>query len=140
MEDKSVFMEKSIIPSQEELEERLKSTYDLWKSLKDYVMGKYPMGEAQWTYPGQNYGWSYRINDKKRAILYFLPRNRYFRVAFVFGQKAADAVLESDVSPTIKQDLMQAKQYTEGRGIRIDVNGHTDLKDIHTLIDIKLQH
>lgn len=35
---------------------------------------------------------------------------------------------------------MQAKQYAEGRGIRIDVNSHIDLKDIHTLINIKLQH
>jgi len=49
-------------------------------------------------------------------------------------------VLESDVSHAIKQELMQAKQYAEGRGIRIDVNDQSDLKDIHALIDIKLKH
>lgn len=87
MKDKSVFMEKAIIPSQEELEERLKSTYDLWKSLKGYVMEKYPSGEAEWNYPGKNYGWNYCIKDKKRTMIYFLPRDRHFRVAFFLVRK-----------------------------------------------------
>lgn len=71
---------------------------------------KYPNGLEEWNYPGKKYGWSYRIKDKKRAIIYFLPRENYFKVAFVFGQKATDIVLESDISGKIKTDLKMAKK------------------------------
>lgn len=70
---------------------------------------------------GEKYGWNFRIKDKKRAIIYFLPRDNYFKVAFVFGQKATDTIMESDVSPGIRNDLEKATKYAEGRGIRIDV-------------------
>jgi hypothetical protein len=82
---------------------------------------KYPTGLAEWNYPGKKYGWSYRIKDKKRAIIYFLPRDKYFKVAFVFGQKATDIVLASNISREIKTELEQATKYAEGRGIRIDI-------------------
>lgn len=99
---------------------------------------KYPNGLEEWNYPGKKYGWSYRIKDKKRAIIYFLPRENYFKVAFVFGQKATDIVLESDISGKIKTDLKMAKKYAEGRGIGIDVNNELIIGDIKKLILIKM--
>ncbi len=86
----------------------------------------------------QKYGWSFRIKDKKRAIIYFLPREKYFKVAFVFGQKAYDIILESDISDEIKTELSKAKKYAEGRGIRIDVRNEEIISDIQKLIEIKL--
>ena len=64
----------------------------------------------------QKYGWSFRIKDKRRAIIYFLPRKKYFKVAFVFRQKAYDIILESDISDEIKTELSKAEKYAEGRG------------------------
>ena len=101
---------------------------------------KYPDGLAEWNYPGKKYGWSYRIKDKKRAIIYFLPRDKYFKVAFVFGQKATGIVLDSNISLDIKTELEQATKYAEGRGIRIDVKDKLILPDIKQLIEIKLKN
>lgn len=92
----------------------------------------------EWTYPGKNYGWNFRIKDKRRAIAYMLPREGYFKVAFVFGQKATDQVLASTVGPEIKQELLQARVYAEGRGIRIDVRDERIVPDIQQLVEIKL--
>ena len=83
---------------------------------------------------------SYRIKDRKRAIIYFLPRDKYFKVAFVFGQKATDIVLKSNISPDIKTELEQATKYAEGRGIRIDIKNDSILPDIKQLIEIKLKN
>ena len=67
-----------------------------------------------------------------------LPRDKYFKVAFVFGQKATDLILNSDITESIKTDLAQATKYAEGRGIRIEVNDDSKIKDIKKLVDIKL--
>ena len=95
---------------------------------------------ADWNYPGKNYGWSYRIKDKKRAIIYLLPRAGYFKATFVFGQEALDCIMLSDISSEIKDELNRAKKYAEGRGIRIDIKNDTNLPDIKKLIEIKLEH
>jgi len=53
--------------------------------IRDRVYEKYPEGFEEWNFPGKKYGWSFRIKDKKRAIVYLLPGDDAFMVAFVFG-------------------------------------------------------
>ncbi len=134
----SFFMDKSQIPTDSELREALGEKYELWMEIRDRVYEKYPEGCEEWNFPGKKYGWSYRIKDKKRAIVYLLPRDQAFLTAFVFGGKAFEAILSSEVSEQIKSDLEVAKVYAEGRGVRIPVPDRTILKDIFSLIDIKL--
>lgn len=136
--DISIFTNKEEVPTDVDLKACLGVTFDLWNSLRNYVLNQYPLGKEEWNYPGVKYGWSYRIKDKKRAIIYLLPRDNYFKVAFVFGQKATDEILDSEISDTIKKELKQAKVYAEGRGIRIDVKEPSTIADIKKLIQIKL--
>lgn len=136
--DQSIFMDKSAKPTESALKEALGDQYELWKAVRDRVIQVYPGGIEEWNFPGKKYGWSFRIKDKKRAIIYLSPRLRGFIVAFVFGNRAFEAILESDVSGPIKSELQQAKVYAEGRGIRIPVPDSSPLQDIFRLIDIKL--
>lgn len=87
---------------------------------------------------GEKYGWSFRIKDKRRAIVYLLPKDGEFLAAFVFGGRAFDVIKKSDVSVQIISDLESARVYAEGRGIRIPVPDSSSLEDIYRLIDIKL--
>ena len=138
--DKSLFTDKKTLPDESDLEDSLGESYHLWQIVKEYVHLKYPGALDEWNYPGNKYGWSFRIKDKKRAIIYLLPREQFFKVAFVFGHKATDAIMQSEVSEEIKSELNAARVYAEGRGIRIDVNTDHILKDIKELIDIKIAH
>ena len=83
----SIFMDKSKTPSNEDLKNVLGNSYQNWGIIKNYVLQQYPGGKEEWNFPGKKYGWSFRIKDKKRAIIYLLPREGFFKVAFVFGQK-----------------------------------------------------
>jgi len=134
----SIFMDKSQLPKDTELRGALGEKYELWMEIRERVFQKYQEGIEEWNFPGKRYGWSFRIKDKKRAIIYLLPRDRAFQAAFVFGGRALEAILKSDVSEQIKSDLEGAKVYAEGRGVRIPVPDRASLKDIYTLIDIKL--
>jgi len=134
----SIFMDKLQVPTDVELRRILGDKYELWMEIRDRVIHLYPDGAEEWNFPGKKYGWSFRIKDKKRAIIYLLPRDGAFLAAFVFGGKAMVSILESDISETIKSDLKAAKVYAEGRGIRIPVPDRATLEDIYRLINIKL--
>jgi hypothetical protein len=134
----SVFMDKLKAPTDGDLVTALGGTYKLWTALKNFVLEKYPAAIEEWNHPGKKYGWSFRIKDKKRAIIYLLPRQQFFKVAFVFGGKATELILQSEISSTIKVELKNARVYAEGRGIRIDVRNDANLADIKKLVEIKL--
>lgn len=136
--DTSIFMNKAEKPDKVKLQLGIDKNIELWVLLRDRVYEKYPAATEEWNFPGKKYGWSFRIKDKKRAIIYLLPREGYFKVAFVFGQKATDQIMDSDISQKIKEELQNAKKYAEGRGIRIDVRNNEIIPDIERLIDIKL--
>jgi len=135
--DHSIFPGKNKIPMDEDLKITLGKTYESWQDIKNFVAAEYPGTIAEWNYPGEKYGWSFRIKDKKRAVLLLLPRDGYFKVAMVFGQKATDIILNSGISEGIKEELRSARVYAEGRGIRIEINNDSFLKDIYELIKIK---
>jgi hypothetical protein len=136
--DTSIFKDKKRIPGVKDLAEALGGTAHLWQALQDYVKLRFPDARPEWNYSGEKYGWSFRIKDKKRAIIYLLPRAGFFKVAFVFGKKATTAVMESRVATAIKTELAAARVYAEGRGVRIDIRDGSIIDDIKTLIDIKL--
>ena len=136
--DTGIFIDKTNKPEQKDLITALGKTYNLWQDIINLVYLKYPNAVSEWNFPGQKYGWSFKIKDKKRAIIYLLPRDKRFMVAFNFGQKAFEKIMGSNISEEIKQSLESAKVYAEGRGIRIEVKNQKPLKDISQLIDIKL--
>ncbi|MDP4261170.1 MAG: DUF3788 domain-containing protein [Bacteroidota bacterium] len=138
--DKSVFTNKAKAPTEKDLVNALGNAYLLWQDIFNFVYLKYPAATNEWNFPGEKYGWSFRIKDKKRAIIYLLPRDQFFKVALVFGQKAFEEIIASKVSAKIKRELESAKVYAEGRGIRLEVKDKKILKDITRLIEIKLAH
>jgi len=136
--DISIFENKNELPDETKLSEAIGALHGSWTEIRNYVKQVYPAVVEEWNFPGTKYGWSFRMKDKKRAILYLLPRDKYFMVAFVYGEKAASAALGSNISPEIKAIISSARVYAEGRGFRIEVRDETMLEDIKKLVDIKI--
>jgi hypothetical protein len=136
--DQSIFIDKTKIPTEKELSKALGNTYVLWQDISGFVHLKFPAATSEWNFSGEKYGWSFRIKDKKRVLIYLLPRDQFFKVALVFGQKAFETIMKSKISSTIKSELEAAKVNAEGRGIRITVKNQKIVKDIQQLIEIKL--
>jgi len=134
----TIFMDKNQMPNDAELQKALGKSYDLWKTIRDYTLNAYPKALEEWNFPGIKYGWSFRIKDKKRAIIYLLPDDKHFRIALVYGEKATNQALNSSISKEIKGIIEAAPVYAEGRGFRLDVTGTEMIADIKQLIDIKI--
>lgn len=134
----SYFTDKQSLPAKQDLKQALGMALAIWESIIDITKTLYPNAIEEWNFPGEKYGWSFRLKDRKRAIIYMVPQDQFFKVSFVFGQKATGIILDSPVSDEIKTALSNAKVYAEGRGIRIDVKDKSSLEDIKELIKIKL--
>jgi hypothetical protein len=135
----NVFTDKELVPNNESLKVSLGTTYEFWQTVVDYVHSVYPKTIEEWNF-SKSAGWVFRLKDKKRAIIYLLPRANYFKVVLVFGQKATDEVLKSGVSVEIKTELESVKAYAEGRSIHIEVKDEKIINDIKNLINIKLDN
>mgnify|MGYP000929453904 CR=1 FL=1 len=134
----SIFLDKNHEPTTADLQIGIEATFTIWKEIEAYLNEAYPKVESKWHFTSAKMGWSYRMCDSKRVLVYLLPRDKYFKVAMVFGQKSTDLVLVSTISESIKSELKAAKVYAEGRGIRIDIKEDSLLEDIKKLIQIKL--
>ena len=137
---KSIFIDKNITPTPKDLKRALGTTYTAWKTLADFVIKSAPASNAEWSFSGTKFGWSFRIRDKKRVLIYLLPRDGFFKAAFVFGQLATSQILKSDCDESIRTELKNAKVYGEGRGIRIEVKNGALLNDLKKLILIKVKN
>lgn len=135
---KSFFADKAKQPTETELKKALKKNVDGWTTLAEFTKKSYPQATEEWKFSGEKYGWNFQINDKKRALIYLLPRDGFFKAAFVFGAKATDIILKSTISENIKEEIKAAKVYAEGRGIRIEVKNKKILNDLKKLITIKI--
>jgi hypothetical protein len=136
----SILDNKSIQPTDEQLALVLGNTIKIWNSIKEFVHQQYPEVIEEWNYSGKNYGWGFRLKDKKRVIVYLTPCDGFFKVALVFGANATNYALNSSVSIELKTIIQDAPVYGEGRGFRIDVENDRILNDIKKLITIKLTY
>lgn len=137
---KSVFTDKTTQPISEDLKSALGNHLENWLELEQFTHKNAPHATGEWHFSGEKFGWSYRIKDRKRVLVYLLPRVQFFKVALVFGDKALAKINESAISESIKTDLNAAKKYAEGRGIRIDVLDKSTINDLKLLIKIKIEN
>lgn len=134
--DTSFFSNKDKAPSESELKKALKENYGGWTSLRDYIFKNSPGTFEEWNF--SKYGWNCRIKDKKRAIIYLMPCENYFRASFALGEKATEEILQGNVSPEIKKIISSAKVYAEGRGVRLDVKNKNIVNDILRIVSVKI--
>jgi hypothetical protein len=137
--DTSIFTDKNQAPDNDDLKKSLATTFEYWKTIRNYVLKKCPKATEEWNFANK-FGWSFLIKDNKRTIVYLLPRDEFFKAAMVFGQKAYEEILNSRISDMIKKELQSAKVYAEGHGVRIKVLDGQLLPDIKKIIDIKLKY
>lgn len=83
-----IFTSKTNKPGELELKKVLGKTYSIWDELVNYVTSAEKNVKSLWNFSGPKFGWSFRIKDKKRIIIYMLPMNGYFIASFVYGEKA----------------------------------------------------
>jgi len=136
----SALDDKSQRPDDGMLAEVLGQSKALWDALLTYLAEQYPGVQNEWGFPGAKYGWSLRPKHKKRTILYLTPQRGSFLVSFALGERAVASAEESALPQPIIDAIRSARQYAEGRGVRIEVRQRGDVDAIKKMIEIKMTH
>lgn len=133
-----VFVDKAVMPTEEMLKNTLGGSYDVLSSLKDYS-NEYDDITYEWKMYSKKSGWTQLVKQKKRTLFYILPRENYFEVSFVFGDRAVEALEASDLADNLKKELREARKYMEGRGLSISLQADSKLKDVLLLLKAKVE-
>ena len=106
----------------------------VWDQLLSELADHFQLTTYEWK------GESLRVKKKDRTILYMLPSNGTFRVAFVLGDRAVAATRQVSLPPYVVRTITGARRYAEGTGFRLQVSGPEDLPAILALTRIKLEN
>ena len=137
----NAFIGKTRPPTEQEVATALEETKPLWDqiiaALNDKEFGVHDM---EWNSYSAKAGWSLKLKQGKRTILYLGPLNKSFRVAFVLGKKAVTAAKASDLPAQMKQFIEDSPVYPEGTGVRFEVRSQKDIAIVLKLARFKLEN
>ena len=134
----SVFADRGHAPSADQLREALGESHPSWIRLIDHVRSRRDRLREEWAYPGAKFGWSLRLREGDRNLLYLTPGRGEFLVGVVLGDRAIAAAREAGASAEALALADAAPKYAEGRGIRVSVREPDDLPLAMELAGIKL--
>ncbi|KPK48202.1 MAG: hypothetical protein AMS22_15760 [Thiotrichales bacterium SG8_50] len=136
----SALDDKSKVPDVKELKRVLGRSHEHWESLITFLKSEYEPLDQMWNFGGKNWGWSLRLKQKKRTVLYMTPCEGNILVGFVLGEKAVKAAHESALPKSVLTVIDKAKKYAEGRGVRIEVGNKKDCEVVKKLAAIKMNN
>ena len=136
----SAFTDRAAPPDERALGEMLGRASGLWMDLRAALHAAHGPLMEQWSYAGDAYGWSLRMKEKKRALIYLTPCRGYFIASFALGEKACRAAHERGLPPALLAIIEAAPKYAEGRGVRIPVRRKGDLAGIRRLAALKAEY
>jgi hypothetical protein len=93
----NVFIDKLAKPDDQALVRALGKTYPLWAEIEKHVATAHGESTEEWKYYGPKSGWTLKTLHKKRNLFFFTACHGYFRIAFVFGDRAVAQILISDL-------------------------------------------
>jgi hypothetical protein len=124
-------------PSEAELEAALGAALPLWKAIVRMVEETCsPLGQV-WKPSKSAFGRMCLLQCKQRTLLYLTPDQDCVWIAIVLGERACLLAMASSLPEVIKQLLLEARPYAEGRGIRFSISSAEELPIVARLLEIK---
>ena len=133
----SIFGDKAVMPNEQALTAALAGTKAVWDNIENHVALICGEQSSQWKFYSKKAGWSLVMKSGDRTILYLIPQDAFFKVNFVFGDKAVAAALASNLPEQITALITQATPYAEGRSFLFDIKTAKDADTVKNLIAIK---
>ena len=136
----SIFDKKTIKPDTNDLNEVLGRTSEYWNVFRRHIEKNFGPLTEDWKFYNQKSGWTLKVLRKKRNLFFMIPVEDYFKITFVFGDKAVAVVGKSELPQEIINTLKDARKYIEGRSIQLNVKDLEDVKNIKKLVEIKVNN
>ena len=134
----SIFDDKNSPPKKKDLETALGRSFRLWLDLTAWLDERFGPVNETWQFSGIKWGWSLKVKQKKRAIVYLTPQKKCFLAGFALGEKAVKAAIATGLPGDILKLVQEAPKYAEGRGVRVEVKNQRQNGAVKTLAEAKM--
>jgi hypothetical protein len=85
------FLNPTHPPDAAHLHKHLGAAGSYWDAVVDAVRSRAPKAEEVWRFASPTIGWSLRLVDAKRNLIYLTPGEQAFRIGLVLGKKIVAA-------------------------------------------------
>jgi hypothetical protein len=126
----NAFIGRPAAPTDAELAAELGPANALWGQLLAAVALP-----GEWHSYSKKAGWSMRLKQKDRNIVYLIPGRGGFEVSFALGDRAVAAARDRGLAKMVDG----ARRYAEGTAVRFAVEGPKDVETVKKLVEIKLE-
>ncbi len=134
----SVFDDKSKEPTSAKLDKALGETATLLKNIEQHLLDQSGELTHEWKFYSKKAGWTLALAHKGRRVFHLIPQSGLFTVVFTLGKRAVSASQESSLPEEILSAIESAREYVEGRSIRLDVTTTEDVAVVKQLVAIKM--
>ncbi len=93
----------------------------------------------EWKFYGAKHGWQLEVSVGKKALIYVIPDVGQLRVGLAFKGAALERLVASDLPKALIAEVVEAREYGEGRPARVVVRGLEDAAIVLGLIAAKLE-
>jgi len=136
----NAFIGKLTQPTPKELAARLGASAELWNQTVAEITKACGITDKEWNCYSPKAGWSLRLKQKKRNVVYLAPCDGCFRVAFVLGDKAMKTARSAEFPEKYAKLIADAPRYPEGSAIRFEVTTGDDVVAVTQFAKIKIEN
>lgn len=135
-----VFPDKSQQPTLDDFVAVIGRAAKAWARIGERLEAAHGPLRFEWKHYGKASGWTLKVFKGTRNLCFVGPRVDAFVVSFVMGNAAVAAVERTSLPAPLVAELVGARKYAEGRGVRVEVRTLTDADHVIALAGIKAAH
>lgn len=136
----SAFFDKELPPTDRQIERILGATAPLWTSTLAKLAERLPATRTSWGFTNKSTGWSLRVLDGDRVLVYLTPTDGCFLASLGLSEAACAAVKEEKLPKSVLAAIDAAQSYAGKRGIRFTVRSTSDVTMVIKLATINSKH
>jgi len=135
----NAFAGKASKPTEAEIAAALGKSKKLWDALVKDLSAEHDL-QQEWNSSSKKLGWSLRLKQGERNIVYLAPLNGTFMASFALGDRALEAARNSELPARVLKIISEAKRYAEGNAVRIEVRSSEDVAAVKKLVACKAKN
>ena len=130
------FVDKQYQPPIGEMVASVRSKRQLWEDLTQFIEENYRV-KRDFAFYEKNYGWALRFRSGGRALAAFCPGAGSFTVQIIIAPAQLEEALRLHLGAKVRNILINARTFTEGRWLFIPVESEKDCCDVRRLLRVR---